>query len=116
MMAMLQRTISIQISRYKLISAFFYRYKPRCVNSEQYMQFLFQDAVNCLKKQAYDALDDVAFDDKMKDNYPVSLSSAMNTSITDGDASIPLTDRAGTNYPDLHVTSQGRSMVFFSRL
>ncbi|EEC68587.1 hypothetical protein OsI_36935 [Oryza sativa Indica Group] len=65
-----------------------------------------QDAVNCLKKQAYDALDDIAFDDKMKDNYPVSLSSAMNTSITDGDASIPLTDRAGTNYPDLHVTSQ----------
>uniref|UniRef100_A0A0E0MI03 Calmodulin-binding protein-like n=1 Tax=Oryza punctata TaxID=4537 RepID=A0A0E0MI03_ORYPU len=65
-----------------------------------------QDAVNCLKKQAYDALDDIAFDDKMKDNYPVSLSSAMNTSITDGDASIPLTDRAGTNPPDLHATSQ----------
>uniref|UniRef100_A0A0E0MHZ9 Uncharacterized protein n=1 Tax=Oryza punctata TaxID=4537 RepID=A0A0E0MHZ9_ORYPU len=65
-----------------------------------------QDAVNCLKKQAYDALDDIAFDYKMKDNYPVSLSSAMNTSITDGDASIPLADRAGTNPPDLHVTSQ----------
>ncbi|EAZ07987.1 hypothetical protein OsI_30248 [Oryza sativa Indica Group] len=57
-----------------------------------------QHAVNCLKKRAYDVLDDIAFDDKMKNNYPVSLSSAMNTSITDGDASIPLTD--------IHVTFQ----------
>ncbi len=99
MVAMLQKTILIQTSRYALIPALIYISKPWCVNLEQYVQFLFQHAVNCLKKQAYDVLDDIAFDDKMKNNYPVSLSSAMNTSITDGDASIPLTD--------IHVTFQG---------
>ncbi|XP_040385055.1 calmodulin-binding protein 60 F-like [Oryza brachyantha] len=63
-----------------------------------------QETVNFLKKQAYDVLDDIAFDDKMKDNYPESLSSTLNTSIGDH-ASIRFTYTA-PNPPDLHFTYQ----------
>ncbi|EEC80652.1 hypothetical protein OsI_23046 [Oryza sativa Indica Group] len=66
-------------------------------NSEQ------QDAVICLKQQAYDVLDGIHFDHKMEENGPVSLFSAMNTSIIGGDASVPFTDTAGQNPPDFHV-------------
>uniref|UniRef100_A0A0E0J590 Calmodulin-binding protein-like n=1 Tax=Oryza nivara TaxID=4536 RepID=A0A0E0J590_ORYNI len=50
-----------------------------------------KDEVNCLKIQAYDELDNIVFDHEMKDNYPVPLSSTLNT---------------GLNPPDLHVTCQ----------
>uniref|UniRef100_A0A0E0MI09 Calmodulin-binding protein-like n=1 Tax=Oryza punctata TaxID=4537 RepID=A0A0E0MI09_ORYPU len=50
-----------------------------------------QDEVNCLKIQAYDELDNIVFDHEMKDNYPVPLSSTLNT---------------GLNPSDLHVTCQ----------
>uniref|UniRef100_A0A0D3HPR6 Uncharacterized protein n=2 Tax=Oryza TaxID=4527 RepID=A0A0D3HPR6_9ORYZ len=50
-----------------------------------------QDEVNRLKIQAYDELDNIVFDHEMKDNYPVPLSSTLNT---------------GLNPPDLHVTCQ----------
>uniref|UniRef100_A0A0E0J5A1 non-specific serine/threonine protein kinase n=1 Tax=Oryza nivara TaxID=4536 RepID=A0A0E0J5A1_ORYNI len=61
------------------------------------------DAVICLKQQAYDVLDGIHFDHKMEENGPVSLFSAMNTSIIGGDASVPFTDTAGQNPPDFHV-------------
>uniref|UniRef100_A0A0E0F8G2 Calmodulin-binding protein n=1 Tax=Oryza meridionalis TaxID=40149 RepID=A0A0E0F8G2_9ORYZ len=64
-----------------------------------------QDEVNCLKIQAYNELDNIVFDHEMKDNFPVPLSSTLNTSIGD-DASIRFTDTTGLNPPDLHVTSQ----------
>ncbi|KAF0896267.1 hypothetical protein E2562_019749, partial [Oryza meyeriana var. granulata] len=67
-----------------------------------------QDEVNCLKKQACDELDNIGFDDEMKDNYPVSLSSTLNTSIGGG-ASIPFTGTAGPIPPDFHVAYQGPS-------
>uniref|UniRef100_J3NA31 Calmodulin-binding protein-like n=1 Tax=Oryza brachyantha TaxID=4533 RepID=J3NA31_ORYBR len=71
-----------------------------------------KDAVNSLIKQAYDVLDDIAFNDKMKDNYPVSLSSAMNTITIGVDASVPLTDTAEPNPPDFHGTAQGKALIF----
>ncbi|XP_015615413.1 calmodulin-binding protein 60 F isoform X2 [Oryza sativa Japonica Group] len=57
-----------------------------------------QDAVNRLKKQAYDELDSIGFDHEMKNNYPVMTLS--------DDAYIPFIDTA-QNPPDLHVTFQG---------
>uniref|UniRef100_A0A0D9XV67 Calmodulin-binding protein n=1 Tax=Leersia perrieri TaxID=77586 RepID=A0A0D9XV67_9ORYZ len=65
-----------------------------------------QDEVSCLKKQAYDRLDKTKFDHEMKDNYPVPLSSAMNTSIGGG-ASIPFRDITGPNPPHFYVAYQG---------
>ncbi|BAF28790.1 calmodulin-binding protein 60 F isoform X1 [Oryza sativa Japonica Group] len=56
-----------------------------------------QDAVNRLKKQAYDELDSIGFDHEMKNNYPVMTLS--------DDAYIPFIDTA-QNPPDLHVTFQ----------
>uniref|UniRef100_A0A0E0J589 Protein kinase domain-containing protein n=1 Tax=Oryza nivara TaxID=4536 RepID=A0A0E0J589_ORYNI len=56
-----------------------------------------QDAVNRLKKQAYDELDSIGFDHEMKNNYPVMTLS--------DDGYIPFTDTA-QNPPDLHVTFQ----------
>lgn len=64
--------------------------------------------MNCLKIQAYNELDNIVFDHEMKDNFPVPLSSTLNTSIGD-DASIRFTDTTGLNPPDLHVTSQGKA-------
>lgn len=68
----------------------------------------------CLKQQAYDVLDGIHFDHKMEENGPVSLFSAMNTSIIGGDASVPFTDTAGQNPPDFHVAYRGKELVFFS--
>lgn len=77
-------------------------------NLEDYTSFLFsQDAVNRLKKQAYDELDSIGFDHEMKNDYPVMTLS--------DDAYIPFTDTA-QNPPDLHVTFQGKALVLFSCL
>lgn len=71
------------------------------MNLELYTHFFLQDEVNCLKIQAYDELDNIVFDHEMKDNYPVPLSSTLNT---------------GLNPPDLHVTCQGKALVLSSCL